>query len=89
MRWLQQLSTHARQLQLPGSVVVARGLDGAGAALLAPGLQNTGSVVVAQELSCSWTRDQTHAPCIGRPIPIHWTSWEALKDLGLALMHCH
>ena len=89
MRWLQQLSTHARQLQLPGSVVVARGLDGAGAALLAPGLQNTGSVVVAQELSCSWTRDQTHAPFIGRPIPIHWTSWEALKDLGLALMHCH
>ena len=58
-------STHAQQLQLPGSVVVARGL------------------------SCSRTRDQTHAPCIGRLIPKHWATREALQDLGLTLIHCY
>ena len=41
------------------------------------------SLVGAQEFWCkglvalwhdSWTRDQTHVPCIGRQIPNHWTT---------------
>ena len=51
----------ARALELPASVVATHGL------------------VVAQGLGCptaeesSLTRDQTHVPCTGRRIRIHWT----------------
>ena len=45
------------------------------------GLQ--GSVFVRHGLSCptasSWTRDQTHIPCTGRWILIHWTTREVPK----------
>ena len=48
-------------------------------------LQLAGSVVVAHGLSCSmeWEssriRDQTHVPCIGRPILNQWTAREVLS----------
>ena len=29
----------------------------------------------------SWTRDQTHGPCIGWQILSHWTASEALNSL--------
>ena len=34
-------------------------------------LQQAASVVVPWHVESSWTRDQTHVPCIGRHIPIH------------------
>ena len=45
-------------------------------------LRSTGSAVVAPRLSCSEAcgiypdRDQTHVPCIGRWILLHWTTRE-------------
>ena len=52
-------------------------------------LQSTGSrelgfsscsTAVALRLRSSWTRDQTHVPCIGKQILNHWTTREALTD---------
>ena len=40
-------------------------------------LRGTGSVTLWQ-VDSSWTRDQTHAPCIGKWILNHWTTGEIL-----------
>ena len=30
-------------------------------------------------MESSWTRDQTHAPCVGRLVLSHWTTRDVLK----------
>ena len=46
-------------------------------------------LVAPQHVESSWTRDQTHVPCILRKIPIHCTTKEvhSLLFLLLALYH--
>ena len=55
-----------QQLQHVGSVVIARGLWSA----KAQKLWLTG-FVAPQHVESSWSRDQTHVPCIGRQILNH------------------
>ena len=38
-------------------------------------------LVALQQVEYSWTRDQTHVPCIGRQILIHRTTREVLFQL--------
>ena len=47
---------------------------------LAQQLRCTGLVALRPVGSC-WTRDRTHAPCIGRQILNHLTIWEAPNKL--------
>ena len=37
-------------------------------------------LVVLWHVESSWTKDQTCVPCIGRRIPIHYTTGEILKE---------
>ena len=50
-------------------------------------LQSMGSrcvgLVASQYVESSHTRNQTRVPCIGRPIPKHWTTREVLTRLML------
>ena len=40
-------------------------------------------LVVSWHVGSSWTRDQTHVPCLGRQCLNHWTTKEILNLLSL------
>ena len=45
-------------------------------------------LVAPQHVESSWTRDQTHVPCVGRQTPNHWTTRGVLY-FRLITDNCH
>ena len=76
--WLHQVSFAARWIFTASCRIFPWGSQ---TLLMAHGLRASGSVVAAKHATSvwglsSWTRDQTHVPCIARQVLNHWTSRE-------------
>ena len=72
----------------PGLLVAVASLVGEhGLQAHRPQSQCTG-LVAPRHVESSWTRGETHVPCIGRPIPIHRATGEVLGIFFLGSPEC-